>query len=343
MNAAKESAFEICVDLKRREGQISAIEANSRIDQALAVATLSGEYLEIACAIAHCPCLNDQAWAGRIFHQAISTAESGRDLIDVGYQIATCESLGNKDWARAVFEEALSKLDLDDFEETNRLAAMFLDPLVLGDKERGKTILENLLARDGIGSHETIAIAQTIVDDNLLGDKAWASALIDRAADSVEYSNDYIEIACCVAAESGLNRKEEGRRWFETAVREFSQNTPLDFLEIARCVSNPATLNDKVWAIDLCISSYSSIDEVARLLDIAAFTASLDRDVSVSIFKKALAKAITPNEFLSIACNVASQDVLGDKKWASEIFERACIGAGQEEIALIEANKKTFL
>jgi hypothetical protein len=219
------TVYEICGNLKKREGVLNAAEAKSQIDVALSIATDCLEYHEIACAIARCPSLKDKTWASRIFEHALKMAESVQDMIRCGYDIARSDGLGDKEWARKVFAEAESKIDADDFEALSYLAMTIMESEVLADKEWGKSIIEEALARETITSHDIIAIAKTVADDELLADKEWASRLIEKASTNVEYSNDYVEIACCVAGRSFLNRKEDGRHRFETAVRAMSQYT----------------------------------------------------------------------------------------------------------------------
>ncbi len=203
----------------------------------------------------------------------------------------------------------------------------------------GSMIFEMILSKDFINNNDRIEVAQLIAEDSILGDKDWALKLINEAARNIEYGDDYLQIAFCLAHASKLDNKTEGREWFQKAVKQNSKYDYPDYFDIAKLVANEQVLNDKDWAIDLCMETIeqTETEDSDYLLDIACFVEGLDKDKSSKIFAAALEKAETSMQFLNIACNISASEKLNDKLWGKQIFEKALsLDNSDDERNLIE-------
>lgn len=333
--------FEICAHVKKNAIDNDSIK--KMLEIALDKAVVSSDYTVIACTIAHEDCLNDKIKAEEVFKLALDKAEDSRDLTKIATNMAFNKILGNKKWARHIFEKALGEIDKTDIEAYLDIASEIADADSLNDKSWSKIIFEETLDNEAITNSDIIQIAQLIADESILNDKIWASKLIERAGVSVEFSSDYLEIAFCLAQTQKLNQKDKGRQWFELAVQAFSQYEPEDYFDIAKIVSNDEVLNDKDWAIELCLKTYENIEDSDYLLNIACFVADLDKERSKPIFWCSIVKAKTPMELLNIACNIALPNFLNDKKWASQVFDKALSECSKGERILIESNMEKYL
>jgi len=346
LNLDKLDARGICVHIKKNENNLTYQEKRELIHGALTKAKDSQDYLDIACTISHKNGVNDKEWSRSVFKKAYEITEDSWELEKLAFHISDKGLLNDQQWGKELFEKALKKVSEEDFDDIDTyidIACDITDPNGLHDKDWAREIFERLLNKN-LESSDIITIAQKIAEDSILGNKEWASKLIDEVSKNIQYGNDYLEIAFCLAHSTKINNKEEGREWFKKAVEFDSQFEDTDYFETAKIIANEYVLNDKDWAIELCMDSIGQTEDSSDILDIACFVEAIDKEKSIPIFKAALNKAKSATHLLNIACNIAESDKLNDKKWGKEVFEKALsMNPTGEEVQLINECINKFL
>lgn len=341
------SARDTCVYIKKNENALDKNAKRKLIQSALNKAEDCSDYIEIACVISHRDSIDDKKWAREIFEKASELAEDSTDFFELAKNIAFKDLLNDKEWGRRLFEESL-QIEINEnvrlIDGYCDIASEVADSDGINDKQWAREIFEMILSKDFINNNDRIEVAQLIAEDSILGDKDWALKLINEAARNIEYGDDYLQIAFCLSHTTKLNNKTEGRKWFQKAVKQNSQYNYSDYFDIAKLIANEQVLNDKEWAIELCMKTIEQTEDSDYLLDIACFVEGLDKQKSSTMFAAALEKAETSMQFLNIACNISASEKLNDKSWGKQIFEKALsMDNSDEERNLIEECMSKYL
>ena len=114
-----------------------------------------------------------------------------------------------------------------------------------------------------------------------------------------------------------------------------------DYKELAFAVGNSSGFNDKEWAQELLDKT---IEKITRLRDLVVLADDLarknlgyyDRDLARTIYIEAIDKSKTAYDFYEVAESLCNYELLDDKEWSEEIYQKAVeVCANADELTYI--------
>jgi tetratricopeptide (TPR) repeat protein len=252
----------------------------------------------------------------------------------------------------------IKAFEIGDFCEVLSVLGRICDEKKVNDKALGKKMAAELLEK-AEDSSDIISLAGFIADDECVGDTPWASELYKNVLGQTEDSEVLLEVANAIsfflpgsqewaketyqraidAAENswmmrgialGIGLRDGGLKDREWAKEVFQK--ALDKAESAEDVSLVASnigsdnyLGDKEWAVSIFKSALELANDSNEFADIGFRIANSlgDENWARKIFVLALNKANQYKHLLTLGDFVCDEDVLNDKKWALEIYQKA--------------------
>jgi len=130
----------------------------------------SNDFMRLANSVTQ---LDDKDWAKSLYEKSFDTAEDSRDLLSLAEALK--DDLGDKKWADNVIDAAIEK--------SENVSDLLLCAQTLGwqfeDKDKARSIYELAIEKAG-DVDEYQEIAESMIDEDYLGDNDWAQSLADE-------------------------------------------------------------------------------------------------------------------------------------------------------------------
>lgn len=211
----------------------------------------------------------------------------------------------------------------------------------LASEEFGKNVemsinLLNIALEKAEDSSDLKDIAETISDEQYLGDKEWGKDVYTKALDRCETAGDYLSIAESVLNDTFQGDREWARKIFQMAQTHSEDSS--DFRNLAESLSTEWCMNDKVWGRQIFQKALEMEDSCVGFQSLAESVCKEEYlgDISWArdIYKKALEHAEDVEDLQSLAESICYVDYLNDKSWAREIYQQAIEKAGKDSEVL---------
>jgi len=168
-------------------------------------------------------------------------------------------------------------------------------------------------------------LADSIADENYLGDKEWARKLYKKAEDLAKDSGDYKYLANSIADERYLGDEELARKLYKQA-EDLAENCDA-YKYLANSIADEDSLGDKDWAREVYKKAEDLAEDFWDYVGLAGYVTAEnklgDKEWARKLYKKAEDLAKDSGDYLFLADSIADEYSLGDKDWAREVYKKA--------------------